>query len=74
MLNIGHRPTVGGDDKTVEVHIFDFSDDIYDSEISLEFIDMIRKEEKFESVEQLKAQLQQDEIAVKARLAQFSED
>ena len=73
MLNIGHRPTVGGDDKTIEVHIFDFSDDIYDSEISLEFIDLIRKEEKFESVEQLKAQLQQDEIAVKARLAQFSE-
>jgi riboflavin kinase/FMN adenylyltransferase len=73
MLNIGHRPTVGGDDKTIEVHIFDFSDDIYDSEISLEFIDMIRKEEKFESVEQLKTQLQHDEIAVKARLAQFSE-
>uniref|UniRef100_UPI004047F5B9 bifunctional riboflavin kinase/FAD synthetase n=1 Tax=Roseivirga sp. TaxID=1964215 RepID=UPI004047F5B9 len=73
MLNIGHRPTVGGDDKTIEVHIFDFSDDIYDSEISIEFIDLIRKEEKFNSVEELKAQLQQDEIAVKARLAQFSE-
>ncbi|MFT6970854.1 MAG: riboflavin kinase/FMN adenylyltransferase [Roseivirga sp.] len=73
MLNIGNRPTIGGSDKTIEVHIFDFSDDIYDSEISVEFIDLIRKEEKFESVDLLKAQLQKDEIAVKARIADYTE-
>lgn len=73
MLNIGNRPTVGGDDKTIEVHIFDFCDDIYDSEISVEFIDIIRKEEKFDSVDQLKAQLQQDEIAVKTKLGAYKE-
>ena len=71
MLNIGHRPTVGGDDKTIEVHIFDFEDDIYNSEISVEFIDYIRKEVKFESMEKLKQQLQEDELAVKARLSKL---
>jgi riboflavin kinase/FMN adenylyltransferase len=73
MLNIGNRPTVGGDDKTIEVHIFDFSDDIYDSEISVEFIDLIRKEEKFETVDLLKGQLAKDELAVKARLKTYKE-
>ncbi|KYG80850.1 bifunctional riboflavin kinase/FMN adenylyltransferase [Roseivirga seohaensis] len=71
MLNIGNRPTIGGDDKTIEVHIFDFDEDIYDSEISVEFIDLIRREEKFSSVEALKNQLKQDEIAVKACLSNY---
>lgn len=66
MLNIGHRPTVGGEHKTIEVHIFDFDDDIYNSEISLEFIDRVREEVKFESVDQLKLQLKKDERSVRA--------
>jgi len=69
MLNIGHRPTVGGEHKTIEVHIFDFDEDIYNSEISLEFIDHVRKEVKFESVEALKAQLKKDEKAVRSILS-----
>lgn len=71
MLNIGHRPTIGGDDKTIEVHIFDFNQDIYDSEISVEFIDLIRKEEKFSSVEELRQQLKKDETAVRACLENY---
>ncbi len=69
MLNIGHRPTVGGEHKTIEVHIFDFDDDIYNSEISLEFIDRVREEIRFDSVDQLKLQLKKDEKSVRAILS-----
>ena len=71
MLNIGQRPTVGGENKTIEVHIFDFNEDIYDSEISIEFIDHIRNEVKFESLDALKYQLKEDEKAVRARLSKL---
>jgi len=73
MLNIGHRPTVGGDNKTIEVHIFEFNDDIYDSEISIQFIERVREEEKFESLEHLKNQLEADEQEVKAILVNYKE-
>lgn len=65
MLNIGHRPTVGGQHKTIEVHIFDFDDDIYNSEISIEFIEHVRSEVKFDQLEELKTQLRQDEVDVR---------
>lgn len=71
MLNIGQRPTVGGENKTIEVHIFDFNQDIYDKEISLEFIDHIRNEIKFDSLEALKRQLEEDEKAVRNRLSKL---
>ncbi len=74
MLNIGHRPTIGGEDKTIEAHIFEFSDDIYDTEITIEFIERIREEQKFESLEMLKAQLVKDEEAVKAVLENYKQD
>ncbi|MCE7995058.1 MAG: bifunctional riboflavin kinase/FAD synthetase [Roseivirga sp.] len=69
MLNIGHRPTVGGEHKTIEVHIFDFDDDIYNSEISLEFIDHVREEVRFDSIDKLKQQLKKDEKSVRAILS-----
>ena len=61
MCNIGHRPTVGGTAKTIEVHLFDFDKNIYGNKITLLFHHRIRNEVKFESVEQLKEQLQKDE-------------
>ncbi len=69
MLNIGQKPTIGGENKTIEVNIFDFNQDIYNSEISIEFIDHIRNEVKFESVDDLKHQLKEDEKAVRNRLS-----
>lgn len=71
MLNIGHRPTVGGEHKTIEVHIFDFDDDIYNSEISLEFIDHVRDEVRFDSMDDLKLQLKKDEKSVRAILSDY---
>lgn len=60
MMNIGTRPTVEGKNQTIEVHFFDFDQDLYDKKITIEMIDFIREELKFESVESLKNQLHKD--------------
>jgi len=62
MTNIGFRPTIDRDDSlTIETNIFDFSADIYDQEIKISFIDAIREERKFDSLEGLTTQLKSDE-------------
>lgn len=62
MLNIGTRPTVNGSASTltIEVNIFNFDKNIYGTEITVKFIKLIRKEEKFDSLEALKGQLMLD--------------
>lgn len=62
MLNIGTRPTINGSASTltIEVNIFNFDKEIYGTEITVKFIKLIRKEEKFESLEALKGQLMLD--------------
>lgn len=59
MLNVGTRPTVNTnvDHRSIEVHILDFSEDIYQSDISVSFVERIRNEVKFGSLDQLKEQL-----------------
>ncbi len=72
MLNIGKRPTiVSTDDVHLEVHILDFQEDIYDKMITIRFMERVRDEQKFESVEALKEQLQKDEKFVRTS-AEFS--
>tara|TARA_B110000977_G_scaffold136191_1_gene173100 strand:+ start:851 stop:1768 length:918 start_codon:yes stop_codon:yes gene_type:complete len=66
MLNIGLRPTIDGEEKTIEVHILDFEANIYGEEITLTFEDWIRDEKKFESLDALKAQLELDKKFVQA--------
>ena len=61
MLNIGHRPTLNnGTDLSIEVHILDFEGDIYQQPMRLEFIDFLRPEEKFDSIDELILQMQKD--------------
>lgn len=60
MSNIGYRPTVGRDALTTEVHIFDFDKMIYDEEICISFIERLRNEMKFESLDALRQQLFRD--------------
>lgn len=62
MMNIGVRPTVNGKHRTIEVNIFDFDRDIYGEKISVQFIDRIRDERKFENLDALKLQLKEDEL------------
>ena len=61
MLNIGIRPTVSNDGQvSCEVYIFDFNRDLYGKTITINFIDRIRGERKFNDIEELRAQLQKD--------------
>ena len=61
MCNIGNRPTVrDGNARTIETNIFDFDEDIYGLDISLRFLKRIRKEIRFGSLDELKAQLVMD--------------
>ncbi|WP_125718157.1 bifunctional riboflavin kinase/FAD synthetase [Flavobacterium ustbae] len=61
MMNIGFNPTVNGERQTIEVHLFDFNKDIYDQNIEVSLLHYIREEQKFASVDALKAQLNQDQ-------------
>lgn len=60
MLNIGNRPTVDGTFKTIEVNIFDFDCEIYGEYLKVEFIQKIRNEQKFNGLNELKAQIAKD--------------
>lgn len=74
MMNIGIRPTFEGDQKTLEVHIFSFDDDIYGKKIQVQFVDRIRDEQSFKGIEQLKEQLGKDEKSVKSILNNYTPD
>ena len=61
MCNIGCRPTVGiGNARTVETHIFDFDEDIYGLDMRVTFVEKIRDEIRFDSLEALRQQLEKD--------------
>ena len=60
MMNIGFNPTVNGQNQTIEIHYFDFDADLYHQKIRVSILQRIRSEQKFESVNLLKAQLETD--------------
>lgn len=66
MMNIGFNPTVSENDpsktpkESIEVHFFDFKEDLYGQKIQINILDRIREEHKFTSVEALKKQLEKD--------------
>lgn len=60
VTNIGTRPTVDGQGVTVEPWILDFDGDLYGKEITLQFHKFLRREQKFDSLDALKAQIQKD--------------
>jgi riboflavin kinase/FMN adenylyltransferase len=69
MMNIGKRPTFGlQDEKSLEVHLFDFNEDIYGKRICIHFESRLREEIAFESVEALKDQLNKDKLLAIQRL------
>ncbi len=71
MMNIGSRPTFGGEQQSLEVHIFHFEGDLYDNEILVSFFHRIRSERKFPSPEALVSQLKVDAEMV---MEQFEKD
>ncbi len=61
LTNIGTNPTVGGTVKTIETYFLNFSDDLYDKKLQIEFLTHIRDAETFGSIDALKKAIQSDE-------------
>jgi len=69
VANLGTRPTFNKRDVLLEVHVFDFSGDIYGAHVRVSFIGFIRPEQKFDGLESLKAQIALDASAARRLLA-----
>ena len=63
MMNIGNRPTLNGNNQTIEVNFFDFSENLYGETLKIELLFFLRNEVKFDSIEALTDQLKQDKLA-----------
>lgn len=60
VANVGVRPTVGGKENRLEVHLFNFNEDIYGRNMSVSFVEKVRNEKKFDNFDDLKVQIQKD--------------
>jgi riboflavin kinase/FMN adenylyltransferase len=67
VVNVGVRPTFGETTLAVEAHLLDFTGDLYDRQVRLEFLDRLRDEMRFPSVEALRAQVARDIAAARNR-------
>jgi riboflavin kinase/FMN adenylyltransferase len=74
VANLGQRPTVGGEDVRLEVHLFDFAADLYGETLRVRLMDFIRPEKKFDGLDALKAQIALDCGQAREILAQTSPD
>jgi riboflavin kinase/FMN adenylyltransferase len=73
MMNIGSNPTFNGDKQSIEVHFFDINQNLYDAILKVEILHRLRDEHKFESVDLLKAQLQNDRIQALKSIEKYYE-
>jgi riboflavin kinase / FMN adenylyltransferase len=69
VANFGRRPTFGGDDLRLEVHLFDFAGELYGRHLRVALVDYLRPEQKFAGVDALKAQIAADAARARAILA-----
>jgi riboflavin kinase/FMN adenylyltransferase len=69
VANIGVRPSFDNGQRTVEIHIFDFDQDIYGCDLVVEFVQRLRAERRFENIEDLIAQIEQDSAAARRILS-----
>jgi riboflavin kinase/FMN adenylyltransferase len=74
VANVGTRPTVNGTQSRVEVHVLDFSDDLYGQAFQVQFHQQIRPEQRFDGLDALQAQIGRDVEAARAVHAQRSRD
>jgi riboflavin kinase/FMN adenylyltransferase len=68
VASLGTRPTVGGLEPLLEVHLFDFAGDLYGRAIEVEFVAKLRDEVKFDSLDAMIAQMQRDAVQARALL------
>merc|ERR1712159_547150 len=65
IANLGYRPTFNGKKILLEVHLFNFSENLYNKYLKVEFKNFIRKEKKFKNVDQLRKQIKTDLLIAK---------
>ena len=66
MMNIGNNPTISEDSSIkIEVHLFDFNNDLYNCDIEIQLLSFVRDEKQFGNLEELKTQLEKDKLCVK---------
>ena len=70
--NLGWRPAVGGKEPLLEVHFFDFDQDLYGQRLEVQFVAKLRDELDFESMDDLVVQMKSDEAQARACLAQMT--
>ncbi|MGB8699970.1 MAG: bifunctional riboflavin kinase/FAD synthetase [Thermosynechococcaceae cyanobacterium] len=68
VMNIGCRPTVNGQQETIEVHLLDWSGDLYGHTVTVQLEQFLRPEQKFESLDALKAQIERDCQAARSQV------
>lgn len=62
MMNIGKNPTLGDNEQSIEIHFFDINEDIYNKNLQISILEHIREEQKFNSLNELQAQLEKDKL------------
>jgi riboflavin kinase/FMN adenylyltransferase len=69
VTNLGRRPAVGGTEPLLEVHFFDFDEDIYGQRLDVQFVAKLRDELHFDSLEELVDEMKKDEAEARQHLA-----
>ncbi|HSK38463.1 MAG TPA: riboflavin biosynthesis protein RibF, partial [Arenibaculum sp.] len=69
VANLGRRPTVGGTSELLEVHLFDFQDDLYGQHLRVRLVDFLRRERKFDGLDALRGQIARDAEAARRSLS-----
>jgi riboflavin kinase/FMN adenylyltransferase len=68
VVSLGTRPTINGTDPLLEVHVFDFDGDLYGRYLNVDFVQRLRDEQKFDSLDALVAQMHRDAAAARTIL------
>lgn len=72
VANLGRRPTVGGTAELLEVHLFDYSGDLYGRHLRVQLLDFLREERKFDGLDALRRQIGEDAAAARRLLSSGS--
>jgi riboflavin kinase/FMN adenylyltransferase len=62
MMNIGNNPTIGENEQTIEVHFFELNRNLYKENLEISILNYIRDEQKFNTIDELKIQLEHDKV------------
>ncbi len=68
MSNVGSNPSVGGTERRLETHLFDFSGNLYGCQIEVRLLEKIRDEERFDTLEELRQQLEKDKQLIISKI------